>query len=431
MEPNPPSILSILVCDGPAPGINDVIAAATIRALDLGWTVYGFQDGFRHLASGNINEIRENVIELTRELVQPIMRTGGSFLRTDRYDPTSNQDIINEVLKILIEDFHTKYLLIICGNSKIACTHLITKGVDPDEIQVIVVPKTIDNDIMLPEKQDCFGFNSAHLLGAQVVSNLINESKSYPKWFIIETMGRHTGHIALSIANATGAELSIIPEDFTQGKQLELSEICDICEGAIIKRYAEGFSNGVIIIAEGILDLLTNHALQTLLKGGFIQYNENHQIAYDDTDLARAIAHELQNRIRKIELDLNITPKQIGYEMRSCTPNDVDAVYGQRLGHGAIEGFLGYHSNCIVEWDGENVSYVSFRDISDPKSGQIMYRHVNVHSQNYLISKHFMWNIKEEDINNQAVVSKLSQILKMKPEDFIKKFGNVNNFIRK
>jgi 6-phosphofructokinase 1 len=140
--------------------VNGVIAAAIFSARRLHWTVYGFHDGFLHLATGDPAVVRANIIPLDQEDASQFYRTGGSIVRSDRYDPTRSPQKIAGILSALAH-FKVRYLLVLGGNDKIATTHVVTRGVDPAAMQVIFVPKTVDNDIQLPTGECSLGFRSA------------------------------------------------------------------------------------------------------------------------------------------------------------------------------------------------------------------------------------------------------------------------------
>ena len=132
-------VLGIVCTGGPAPGLNGVIAAATIYAHQNDWKVIGFHEGYHYLSLGDLEVVKQNLIELSDDDVIPIFTSGGSILRTDRTDPTSNPVHVSNVFTML-KHFKIKYLLAIGGNEKIRSSHFITQGVDPTEMQVIAVP---------------------------------------------------------------------------------------------------------------------------------------------------------------------------------------------------------------------------------------------------------------------------------------------------
>ena len=412
-------ILGIICGGGPAPGLNDVISASTIYARRLKWTVLAFHDGFLHLSSGDVSRVRENMIELTEESVSSISRTAGSIIRTDRFDPTRSPRKVANTLKML-SILHVRYIIIIGGNDKITCGHLITQGVDPKDMSVVVVPKTINNDVSIPDGFPTFGFDSARVFGTKLINNLMMDARSAPRWFVVETMGKQTGHLALSLAEASGAHLVIIPEDFQS--KVELEDVVDIAHGAVIKRLALGKNYGVIIISEGLVNQLTSISLQSLFELGFVNYSDDGQIIYDDADLSRAICRELKKRFKRKGIAMKFASRKIGYELRSVKPNSYDAVYANELGYGAVEGLRKKHSNCIVVRVNDGLQYRSFRSMMDPKTGRINYKKVDVNSTQYKICKTFTSQINSDDFKDQEKIKKLTEVAKMSINEFSQRF---------
>jgi 6-phosphofructokinase len=415
-------VLAIIIGGGPAPGLNGVISSATMYAIQLGYRVIAFHDGYKHLATGNKEEIEANVMELNVDDIVHISSDGGSIIRPSRYDPSKYPDKVHTVLSMLRE-YKVRYLLIIGGNQKIKTTHIVTQGIDPKDMQIIVIPKTIDNDIQLPYGQTTFGFHSARRFCTELVTNLNKDARSAPRWFIIETMGKTTGHLALSVSDASGAHLCIIPEDFGC-KNITLDKICDVLEGAILKRYLAGKPYGICVMSQGLIKYLPEEEKKSLFEEGIIPMNEGH-INLDEAEISRAIRNRMRERFAKIELKIGMTPVKIGYELRCMKPVAFDAIYSRELGFGAIEGFRQRHSNCIVVWENGLISFKSFRSLMNPEDGKIHPRHVDTTSQNYKISREYGWQMKKLDLDDPEKVKKLAAIAKCSVEEFHQKFDGI------
>src|SRR5207253_4094919 len=127
-------------------------------------------------------------------------------------------------------------------------------------IRVAHVPKTIDNDIPLEGSTPTFGYETARHYGVQIVRNLAEDAKTTSRWYIIVSMGRAAGHLALGIGKSAAATLTIIPEEF-RGRELKIDELCDIVLGSIIKREAEGIRYGVVVLAEGLIGAIGEKGL--------------------------------------------------------------------------------------------------------------------------------------------------------------------------
>ena len=205
--------LAILVGGGPAPGINSVIGAATIRGVLEGVEVLGIRDGFEWIMQGNIDHVRP----LTIDEVSRIHFRGGSHIGISRANPTKNPEHLeNTVISLLRLNVSQ---LITIGGDDTAFSAMKLEEKAQGRIQVVHVPKTIDNDLDLPSYVDTFGFQTARHIGVDIVKNLMVDAKTTSRWYFVIAMGRKAGHLALGIGKAAGATLTMIPEEFGEGKR--------------------------------------------------------------------------------------------------------------------------------------------------------------------------------------------------------------------
>src|SRR5439155_25147867 len=134
-------------------------------------------------------------------------------------------------------------------------------------IRVAHVPKTIDNDLPLPAGTPTFGFETARHLGVAIVHNLTEDARTTSRWYLIVSMGRAAGHLALGIGKASAATLTLIPEEFTT-RPVKLDQVCDIIIGSIIKRRTMGALHGIAVLAEGLLEAIGEEGLQSMIESG-------------------------------------------------------------------------------------------------------------------------------------------------------------------
>lgn len=205
---NSPETLAILVGGGPAPGINGVISAATIEAINRGKTVIGIVDGFKWLAKGDKNHVRNLTIEETSR----IHLTGGSVIGTSRENPTKSPEKLQNTIKTL-KELNVKYLITIGGDDTMFSASRV-EAESKGQIKVTHVPKTIDNDLPLPGDNPTFGFETARHIGTGIVHSLMEDARTTGRWYFVVAMGRKAGHLALGIGKSAGATLTIIPEEF-------------------------------------------------------------------------------------------------------------------------------------------------------------------------------------------------------------------------
>src|SRR3989449_5002676 len=260
----PKGKLAILVGGAPAPGINGVISAATIEGVNQGFKFLGIRDGYRWLAKGDT----EHSVKLTIEGVKGIHLRGGSILGTSRTNPTKSETSMRNVLSAL-EELGVVALVSIGGDDTAYSASQIYKYA-AGAIRVAHVPKTIDNDLPLPGSTPTFGFETARHHGVYIWRNSAEDARTPSRWYIIISMGRAAGHLALGIGKAAATTLIIIPEEF-RGRQVTVDEVCDTIIGSIIKRRAEGTQYGVVVLAEGLIEAMGEKNLVAALGDGQLQ----------------------------------------------------------------------------------------------------------------------------------------------------------------
>jgi 6-phosphofructokinase len=283
--------VAIVVGGGPAPGINGVISSVTIEAINQGLEVFGIRDGFKHLTTGDLAQFTKLTLpdaeamtlsgqspnpssparKLTIPDVAPHYQRGGSILGTSRTNPAKKDEDMRNVLASF-EKLGVKYLVTIGGDDTAFSGSQVYKRAG-GAIKVAHVPKTIDNDLPLPPGVPTFGFETARHIGVGLARNLHEDAKTTTRWYIIVSMGRAAGHLALGIGKASAATVTIISEEF-RGRQVGMDEICDIIIGSIVKRRALGKGYGLAILAEGLIEaigetnLVADLGRRRLLKDG-------------------------------------------------------------------------------------------------------------------------------------------------------------------
>ena len=410
-----PRKLAILVGGGPAPGINAVISAAAIEAINEGFEVVGVQEGFKHLIRQDTSKIQPIKIED----VSRIHLDGGSVLGTARDNPTKSDKAIRSVVETL---------------SAIGITHLVTIGGDDTalsssyvyersghQIHTVHVPKTIDNDLPLPAHIPTFGYQTARHVGVELVRNLMEDARSTKRWYFVVAMGRKAGHLALGIGKASGATLTIIGEEFKR-EAVPFSDICDIVEGSIIKRRAMNQPYGVAILAEGLIEKLDPQELSELQDA---ERDEHGHIRFAEVDLGRKVKAEVHDRFQARGIRLTTTNKNIGYELRCADPIPYDAAYCRDLGYSAIRYLLAGGSGAMVSIQGGRLVPLAFADIREPGTGKTRVRLVDTESEGYRVAREYMIRLKAQDFQNPVWLEKLALAANMTTNEFRAKFGHL------
>ena len=412
-----PRKLAILVGGGPAPGINAVISAAVIEAINEGFAVVGVQEGFKHL----IREDTSKIQPLKIEDVSRIHLDGGSVLGTARDNPTKSDKAIRSVVDTL---------------TAIGVTHLVTIGGDDTalsssyvyersghQIHTVHVPKTIDNDLPLPAHIPTFGYQTARHVGVELVRNLMEDARSTKRWYFVVAMGRKAGHLALGIGKASGATLTIIGEEFKR-ETVPFADICDIVEGSIIKRRAMNQPYGVAILAEGLIEKLDPQELSELQDA---ERDEHGHIRFAEVDLGRKVKDEIHRRFHERGIRLTTTNKNIGYELRCADPIPYDAAYCRDLGYSAIRYLLAGGSGAMVSIQGGRLVPLAFADIREPDTGKTRVRLVDTESEGYRVAREYMIRLNAQDFQNSVWLEKLALAANLTTGEFRAKFGHLGN----
>ncbi len=406
-------VLAIIVGGGPAPGINAVISAAVIEAINEGFDVVGVQDGFKHLMREDAAKIRPLAIED----VSRIHLDGGSVLGTARDNPTKSAGAIQAVVKTL-RSKNVTCLVTIGGDDTALSSRYVAENSD-NEIRVVHVPKTIDNDLPLPSHIPTFGYQTARHVGVELVHNLMEDARSTKRWYIVVAMGRKAGYLALGIGKAAGATLTLIGEEFKRDT-VSFTEICDFVEGAIIKRRAMGRQFGVAMLAEGLIEKLDQKELADLQD---VERDEHGHIRFAEVDLARKVKAEVQGRLSERGIRVTITNKNIGYELRCADPIPFDAAYCRDLGYSAIRFLLDGGSGAMVSIQGGRLVPITFDELRDEATGKTRVRLVNVDSEGFRVAREYMIRLEGTDFEDAAWVEKMAQAGNLATEDFRKKFA--------
>ena len=392
--------IGILVGGGPAPGLNDAVAAATLHALDLGLTPVGFNDGFEWLAQRYTDEQKE----LTREDVANIHLDGGCILGTSRTDiardPVALENTLAALGKLKID------ALITIGGDDLVASSIAIEQQSGGAIKVVQIPKSIDNDLALSPQLTTLGYESARHVGVGIVESLMEDSRTTGRWFIAVTMGRPTGHLTLGIGTAASATCTIIPEEF--GERLTLGEVGRIIEGSILKRLASGKSHGVALVSEAIVELFSPEELTELQD---VDRDAQGRVRVAEIDLGRRIKTEVQSRLEKRGLKVTIVDKTIGYELRCAPPIPIDAEHARDLGYAAVSFLHAGGSGALITMQNGAFSPIPLGEMVDA-DGHGKLRAVDVRSESYHVARDYMVRIEAKDLNDAELVGKLAAAAK-------------------
>ena len=405
-----PRKLAILVGGGPAPGINSVIASATIEAVNCGLRVLGLRDGFRWLVDGDTS----HTIELGIRDVSRIHFTGGSILRTSRTNPARDAQSPERAVRALTE-LGVSYLLCIGGDDTTFGAAKIAEA-SRGRIGVVTVPKTIDNDLPLPDNAPTFGFETARAVGTGIIESLMEDARTTGRWYVAVSMGRKSGALALGMCKSAGATLAVIPEEF-HVPTLELNLVVDTIVGSIIKRLAAGRDDGVALVAEGIAERLDPAMLENL-NSGRDAYGHVHLA---DVPIGSLLREQIIKALAELGVNATVVSKDIGYELRCAKPLPFDVEYTRTLGYGAVRYLLGGGSGALIAISGGRVTPVSLEELKDPETGRVRTRGVEVDTESYHVARSYMIRLETPDFE-EPTLSALAAQTKLPADQFKQRF---------
>ncbi len=416
--------LCILVGGGPAPGLNGVISAVTIEARRRSLNVYGIYDGYKWLVKGNEKAFLEHARELRIKDVSRIHFDGGSIIRSSRTNPVKVEHGVENSVRML-EKLDIRYVVTIGGDDTAYGASEIAKAAK-GKIKFAHVPKTIDNDLPLPNNLPTFGFQTARHLGTLLVKNLMEDARMTQRWHIVVAMGRHTGHLALGIAKSAGATLAIIPEEFKKEGLISIHHICDIFETAILKRRAMGNNHGVLVIAEGIAERLSEDELKSI-PGTVLKYDIYDHLMIAEIEFGRLIKNEIESRFEKRGESMKLVEINIGYVLRCMDPIPFDQEYTRDLGYYAVDYLLSekpeHQVNALIVVDNGKMCPIPFDQMIDPKTKKTEVRFVDITSDSYKVARSYMVRLEKRDLEDGAFLKKLAKEAQMTGKEFIDRYG--------
>ena len=410
----PPKRIAIVVGGGPAPGINSVIAAATIEARKNGIEVLGAMDGFKPLVSGDGSALRP----LDIEDVSRIHLRGGSILRTSRENPTTSEERLDMVVRTLLAA-GVDGLVTIGGDDTAFAARCVSERAG-SAIRSVHVPKTIDNDLPLPGGTATFGYETARHAGVEIVQTLMEDARTTSRWYFVVAMGRKAGHLALGIGKAAGTTLTVIGEEFGGRRRVSLLEVTNVLEGAILRRLADGRSDGVAVIAEGLAEMIDPADLP---GADDAERDEFGHLRIAEVDLGGLLKDTVRAALAARGIRLTIVSKNIGYELRCHAPIPIDVDYTRDLGWGAVRVLMAGHDHVMVTRTDGHLRTLDLEDLRDPATGKTRVRLVDVEGESYRVAREYMLLLTPEILADDEHAARVAAVANVTVEDLRAQFG--------
>ena len=357
----------ILAGGGPAPGINTVISTVAKTFLKVGYRVLGLNDGYKNLFNPN-----PDVVEMDFLYADAILKQGGSALKMSRYKPKNEEFNTEFFVKNNI-----KLLVTIGGDDTASTANRISKFLANSgfPIQNIHVPKTIDNDLPLPEGSPTFGYYSAKDAGVHLVQTIYEDARTSGNWFVVSAMGREAGHLAFGMTSACHCPMVVIPEMFNK-TEVTFDAIIKLVVSSIVKRKLLGVNYGVVIISEGVFHFMSDEEIEK--SGVAFTYDEHGHPELGNVSKAHIFNLLLQQRLKALGINVKSRPVEIGYGIRCVEPNGYDLTYCSLLGYGVKKLFDKGVSGAMVTANPKGeIEPLYLKDVED-ENGKIKPRLVNL-----------------------------------------------------
>lgn len=283
--------LAVLTAGGDAPGMNAAVRAVTRTALGSGAKVLGVLRAYEGMAAGNMRE-------LGARDVGGIIQRGGTVLQTARFPEFAKVEVQQAALAKL-KAAGARALVAIGGDGTMRGALALHKLGFP----VIGIPASIDNDVYGTDIS--IGVDTALNTIIEAIDKLRDTASSHQRAFIVETMGRNCGHLALMSGIISGAEMTLIPEQDVSPEEVA---------AAVREAYARGKTHAIVVVSEG----------------------------------AKYPAVKLKRRLDELKLDVDLRVTILGHVQRGGRPSAWDRLIAARFGVNAVERLLAGESGVMV-----------------------------------------------------------------------------------
>jgi 6-phosphofructokinase 1 len=383
--------VALVFSGGPAPAANAVISSAAISFLEDNREVIGFFHGYSNLQDYHpvthrlLPDEHYRIFELKD--LSGLRNTRGIVIGTARANPGKGIDKpadlddpkktarLRNVYNALV-DLEIDALISIGGDDTLKTANFLHEyqkhlPKEARRVQVIHLPKTIDNDYRGIDFT--FGFFTAVDVMAKELQNLRADAMSTGSYFVVETMGRKAGWLSYGVAIAGEANLVLAGEDVVgdlalpggnpDQPRLSLPGLVERIVELIVAREKRGKHYGTIVLAEGLAELLDEQAIKDLPR------DEHGHLSLGRMDLGKLVAELVGKRYEvRTKRKKKVTGLQMGYESRCAPPHAFDVMLGSQLGIGAYRALVeenldGHLVSVVGQLD---LSYVPFTDLVNP-----------------------------------------------------------------
>ena len=306
MNTNPVQTIGVLTSGGDAPGMNPCIRAVVRTAISNELQVVGIREGYMGLVNGDMNRVQ------ARD-VGGILQVGGTMLGTARCPEFLKKKGQREAIRNLHEA-SIDALVVIGGDGSMRGARVLAE----EGIQVIGLPGSIDNDMWGTSMS--IGTDTALNTIQDAIDKLRDTASSHRRAFIIETMGRNCGYLAVMAGLVGGAEMVLLPE-----KDISVEEVAQ----AVEESYKRGKTHAIIVVAEG----------------------------------ASLRATELSAQLNELDVGFKTRVTILGHIQRGGRPSAFDRLIATRLGVASVERILAGESDIMLGLEGRDIVPVPLEEV--------------------------------------------------------------------
>jgi len=405
-----PRRVGIVFSGGPAPGANAVIAAAATSFIEDGHEVVGFFHGYSNLQEYHAVTHRllpdEHYRIFEEKDLRGLRNERGIIIGTARTNPgrdiegpedledPAKTEPLTRVYQALV-DLEIDALVSIGGDDTLKTANLLYEyqlrlPEGTPRVQVIHLPKTIDNDYRGIDFT--FGFFTAVDVMAKELQNLRADAMATSSYFIVETMGRKAGWLSYGVAIAGEAHLVVGVEDVEgdlcgeeNGRScLDLDALVDRIVDLMLTREQRSKHYGTVVLAEGLAELLPKAFIESLPR------DDHGHISLARIDLGKLVAdHVARCYEARTGRKKKLGSVQLGYESRCAPPHAFDVMLGSQLGIGAYRALVeeGLDGHMVSVSGQLHLHYVPFAELVNPQTLRTEVRFIDTGSDFHRLAR--------------------------------------------
>ncbi len=340
--------IAVLTGGGDCPGLNGAIKWVTKTALDpllvkdrsIQFEVLGVKEGWKGLVEVDPDDpasFREYLRPLDEERVRTWDRYGGTNLGTSRTNPFNPKNDRSDKLLENIKKLGIDVVVAIGGEDTLGVAHKLYKR----GVKAVGIPKTIDGDLMGTEYS--LGFDSAVNIITEEIDRLRTTAGSHNRIFVVETMGRHAGWLALEGGECSGAYIILIPE-----YPFDIERVCEL----LLERKGREIQYSIIVVSEG-----------AKLKGRKEFYKDEKLDDFGHHSLGGIAAHITDEIQKKTGFDARYV--MLSHLQRGGTPSARDRLMARWFGIAAVDMILNEDFGRMVSYSHGEITTVPLKEVID------------------------------------------------------------------